>query len=254
MKIGLQLFTIRKLAQKNLNDALQRAANLGLKHIEAARIEFSVDNAEIFCRAKEEYGTEVMSTQIKFHILKDEFDTILDFHKKTACKTAVISVLPTENILGNNKALEDFCGRANELGKRYADEGITLCYHHHDFEFLKRSGTKKFDILTDNLEIAFIIDTYWMVKSGFAVDKMLKMLSGRVKGVHLRDYGLVGVARKAADFALGDGVIDFAEVIESCKQNGVEYGAIEQKTKTPFSELEKSVKYIDSLGYGNLLK
>lgn len=254
MKIGLQLFTIRKLAQKNLDEALQRAAKIGLKYIEAARIDFSADNAEVFCRAKEKYGTEVMSTQIKFHILKDDFNSVLDFHKKTDCKTAVISVLPTENILGSNKALEEFCKNANNLGKRYADEGITLCYHHHDFEFLKRNGTKKFDILSENLEIAFIIDTYWAVKSGFAVEKLLRMLSGRVKGVHLRDYGLVGVKRKAADFALGDGVIDFAEVIESCKQNGVAYGAIEQKTKTPFTELEKSVRHLDLSGYGELLK
>jgi sugar phosphate isomerase/epimerase len=253
MKIGLQLFTIRKAAQKNLDDALKRAADIGIKHIEAARIDFSSQNADIFCSAKEKYGTQVMSTQIKFPVLKDQFDDILDFHKKTDCKIAVISVLPTENILGGHDALKDFCAAANGLGKRYSDEGITLCYHHHDFEFLKRNGARQFNILTEKLEIGFVIDTYWATKGGFAADKLINKLSGRVKGVHLRDYGLVGVARKAADCALGDGVIDFAEVIESCKQNGVEYGAVEQKTKIPFEELQKSVNHIEQLGYGNLL-
>lgn len=253
MKIGLQLFTVRKQAQKDLDGALKAVAGLGLRQIEAARIEFSSENAEIFKNAKEKYGTEVISTQIKFHILKDDFNSILDFHKKTSCKTAVISVLPTENIVGSHKALKEFCINANALGQRYAAEGISLCYHHHDFEFLKRGGEKQFDILSDNLEIGFIIDTYWATKGGFAADKLIKKLDGRVKGVHLRDYGLAGVSRKAADFALGDGVIDFSEVIESCLQSGVDYGAIEQKTKTPLTELAKSVKHLEMLGYKSLL-
>ena len=95
MKIGLQLFTCRKQAQKDLFGTLERIAALGIKYIEAARINFDDDDIKAFKKAKEQFGIEVVSAQIKPHILADEFDKCLKFLNETECKTAIISVLPT---------------------------------------------------------------------------------------------------------------------------------------------------------------
>lgn len=220
--------------------------------MEAARIDFSEENAKIFQRAKEDFGLEVVSTQIKFNILKDEFEKVLTFHKMTDCKIAVISVLPVKNIFGGQKELLEFCKEANALSEKYNKEGIELCFHHHDFEFLIREYGMQIDILRKSLNIPFVIDTYWATKAGFPADILTKTLP-KVKGYHLRDYGLKGAARKAKDFALGDGVIDFKRIIES-GLNSVEYAVIEQNTTRPFEELKKSVDHIKKLGYEELLK
>lgn len=256
MKIGVQLFTVRKQAQKNLEGCLEKLNDIGIRYVEAARIEFNNATGETFARSKEKYGTEVVASQITFSTLKNDMENVLAFHKQTDCKNTIISVLPTENILGNNKQLIEFCKKANILALAYKEEGIQLCYHHHDFEFTKNEEGIKFPVLKENLsdDVMFIIDTYWATKSGFAADTLIKSLNGRVLGVHLRDFALSrGLARKANDFALGDGVIDFKSVIQSCKDMKVEYGAIEQKTKKPFDELAKSVAYLKSLGEGSLL-
>ncbi|MFW5780858.1 MAG: sugar phosphate isomerase/epimerase family protein [Bacillota bacterium] len=253
MKIGLQLFTVRKQAQKDLYNTLSDISQMGIRYIEAARIDFDQTNAEIFLKANADFGIEVVSTQIKFKKLKEDFDKVLQFHKKTNCKNAVISVLPTKSIVGSKEELLNFCKEANELGKKYRAEKIELCFHHHDFEFLQRDYGMQIDILEKNLETAFIIDTYWAAKGGIPADKLTDKLK-KVKGYHLRDYGLCGVMRKAKDFALGDGVIDFKSIIEKGENQNVEYAVIEQNTKTPFDELKKSVEHIKTLGFGDLLK
>lgn len=256
MKLGVQLFTVRKHAQKDLAGCLEKLNDLGLKYIEAARIEFNNSTGEIFAKYKEKYGMEVVASQITFNTLKNDMKNVLDFHKQTNCKNTIISVLPTENILGNHKQLKEFCQKANTLASSYKNEGIQLCYHHHDFEFTKTEEGIKFPVLKEHFseDVKFIIDTYWATKSGFAAETLIRSLNGRVQGVHLRDFALyLGLARRPKDYALGDGVIDFKSVLQACKDTNVEYGAIEQKTKKPYQELAKSVAYLKSLGEDNLL-
>ena len=258
MKIGLQLFTCRKQAQKDLLGTLEKIAALGIKYVEAARINFDDEDISAFKKAKELYGIEVISAQIKPHILADEFDKCLKFLQETDCKIAIISVLPTECIIGNDEKLVAFCNWASELAKKYKEHGIQLCYHHHDFEFIRSGEGTRFDIIEKNMseDMNFVIDTYWTTKAGINVEVLLDRLSGRVSGVHLRDYALYRkfIGRNPANYALGDGVIDFNRIVEAAKKAGVTYGAIEQNTKHPYSEIAKSVAHIQKIGYGEDMK
>ena len=49
-----------------------------------------------------------------------------------------------------------------------------------------------------------------------------------------------GLKVLAHDAAVGDGVIDFAEVLTAAKRCGCSYYVIEQKTDSPYCEIEKS--------------
>ncbi|MBO4472716.1 MAG: sugar phosphate isomerase/epimerase [Clostridia bacterium] len=261
MKIGLQLFTCRKQAQKDLFGTLKNIAGLGIKYVEAARINFDDQDIADFKKAKEQFGIEVVSAQIKPHILADEFDKCLKFLNETECKIAIISVLPTECIVGSDEKLEEFCKWASELAKKYKEHGIQLCYHHHDFEFIratKKEYKTRFDLIAANMseDMNFVIDTYWTTKAGINVEQLLERLTGRVRGVHLRDYALYRkfIGRNPSNYALGDGVLDFTRIIDAAKACGADYGAIEQNTKHPYSEIAKSVAHVQALGYGEDLK
>ena len=258
MKIGLQLFTCRKQAQKDLFGTLKNLAGLGIKYIEAARINFDDTDIAAFKKAKEQFGIEVVSAQIKPHILADEFDKCLKFLKETDCKIAIISVLPTKCIIGSDDTLIEFCKWASELAKKYKEHGIQLCYHHHDFEFIRTKNGTRFDLIVENMseDMNFVIDTYWTTKAGINVERLLNRLSGRVRGVHLRDYALYRkfIGRNPSNYALGDGVLDFNRIIDAAKANGVDYGAIEQNTKHPYSEIAKSIAHVEKIGYGEDMK
>ncbi len=256
MKIGVQLFTVRREAQKDVYGTLTRLSQLGIKYIEAARIPFDSASAESFRRADKELGTKVIATQIKYNVLEQSFERIVDFHRRVGCNRAIISVLPTKYIVGKDSLLESFAAKADALAARYADKGITLCYHHHDFEFLKSGAGTRFDIISGNTKLLkFVLDTYWLTKSGISPLKLIAAMPNRVEGLHLRDYALVRrfVARKPKDFALGEGVIDFDEIIGYAKDAGIAYGAIEQNTNHAFAELKKSVEHLVHLGRDEML-
>lgn len=255
MKIGVQLYTVRKHAQKDLYSSLVELSKLGLLQIEAARIPFDKASADTFCRAQNELGTTVCATQIKFCKLLQNREEIIDFHKRTGCNTAVISVMVTESIMGGRDALTKFCKKASELAKIYKDNGIQLCYHNHDFEFIKIDKDTKYDIILQQMEgVKMVLDTYWATKAGYHLPSLIQKLKGRIEGLHLRDYLLTSklIMCNPKDAAIGEGVIDFGKVIETAKTCDVRYAAIEQNAKMPYEELKKSVEHINQLGYGEL--
>ena len=47
--------------------------------------------------------------------------------------------------------------------------GIQLCYHNHDFEFIKDNDQIPYDILLNNTDkdlVKFEVDLYWITKAG----------------------------------------------------------------------------------------
>ena len=49
------------------------------------------------------------------------------------------------------------------------------------------------------------------------------------------------------DAAIGDGVIEFSEVLEIAESVGCAYYVIEQKTDKPYEEIEKSFSYLTEI-------
>lgn len=256
MKIGLQLFTLRKEANKDLYGTLKKISDTGIKYIECSYIPFTLDNAKIIAQAQKDFGIVVVALQVKSGILDNDFDNIMQFLETVACKTVNVSVMPPEFILSDEKGIIRLSQKINALASKYKQRGINFNYHHHDFEFTLNNGYKQFDTIFENFstDVNFIIDTYWATKSGIFVPDLLRKMKDRVYGLHLRDYGLVRkfIDRKAKDFAVGDGLIDFDKVITTAIDTGVVYGAIEQRTQNPFDEITKSVKYLYKTGKGDL--
>ena len=105
------------------------------------------------------------------------------------------------------------------------------------------------ELLERTKKIKFVHDTYWTARSGIAPSKQINEFGERLLGVHLRDLAfkkrLLDVLPH--DTFVGNGVIDFSDVIASAKSVGCEYFVIEQKTDTPYADIEKSYKYLNMM-------
>lgn len=248
MEASVQLFTVRRQAQKDLYATLARLSGMGVQNVEAARIPFTGETAGVFVRAKAELGLSALSSQIKLGQLEDDFDEIIRWHHTTNCRLATVSVMPTPYIL-NRRPVAELAERLNRLQPRFAAEGITLGYHHHDFELEKQGGADKLSTLIDGTALPFVVDSYWAQKAGWTPERLLRRLAGRVLGLHLRDYGVIfkGWRCMAKDFAAGQGNLDIASVLAAAKEAGAAYFAIEQNTQAPYEELQTSLTYLDTL-------
>lgn len=244
MILALQTYTVRKASHKALAKTLSRIRNLGITHLELARIPFTMATADLVLQS----GLQVLALQVKPTILEKEHSAIVAFCQATHCRWVVASVLSWDAILGGKYALSKFSQRLNQLATLYAESGIGLAFHHHDFEFRKLKTGVKFDelIRQTNPNVRFILDTYWVRRAGQDPRNWILRLQDRLVGLHLRDCAPSLGKKKPPDCALGQGIIDFPGLLAAIP-NSVLYGAIEQNTKDPWSEIETSMKFWKSL-------
>jgi sugar phosphate isomerase/epimerase len=240
MILGVQTYTIRKKAKINPQDAFDELINLGIHHIELARLELNNDLITIIKKKK----IEVLSLQLKLKELDKKFESITHFCKQVNCHLVVVSVLSFDAILLGKRAVLRFCSKLNHLSKRYEEKGIQVAFHHHHFEFRKISGISKLELIIANTDkkIKIVTDTYWAKKSGVEPHEILVDYQDRIIGIHLRDY-IKNIFKRSRDCEVGYGLIDFNEVFNHIGPN-ILYAVIEQNTRYPFYSLSKSIQYL----------
>jgi sugar phosphate isomerase/epimerase len=246
MDLSVQLYTVRNEAKIDLAGTLSRLKAIGFTRVELARIDFNEENAQIVKNS----GLFVTSIQVKPKVLEKDFMNIVAFCRTTGCGLVVASVIPLQGILGGKKALENVAGRLSSLSLKYRKAGIRFAFHHHDFEFKKIHSVPKLQWLMEwtDPSVSFILDTYWVKKSGEEPLRWLQFLNRRVAGLHLRDCAS---GKRPSDTELGNGTIDFPALFQALP-NSVSYGAIEQKSSRPWESLKTSFSYLQSLNQPNI--
>ncbi len=251
MRFGVQTFTIRKYQKKDLESSYLPLINMGIFDLEIARIKFTRENALKIKELSDKYGIRVVSVQVKPKEVFGDVSGITEFCKTTGCKNVVISMLPFECILGKEEKFYSFVDSLDKQFEIYEEQGITLAYHHHNWEYIRLSNgkTRMDEILSKTQKIKFVHDTYWTARSGVDPTKQIKEFGDRLLGIHLRDLAFKkkGIDVVAHDTAVGDGVIDFAGVLSCAQEVGCEYMVIEQKTDSPYLEIEKSYNHLKTI-------
>lgn len=251
MRIGVQTYTIRKLQKKNIAQAYLPLIRMGIRDLEIARIRFDRKNALAVKDLVERYGIRVAAIQAK---PKDVFGNpggLVEFCRITGCRNVVISMLPFHCILGSEGMFYRFVDALDAQYERFRQQGISLGYHHHNWEYITLSNgrTRMEELLERTRKIRFVHDTYWTARSGRDPADQIQQFGGRLMGIHLRDLTFFkrGLDVLPRDAALGQGVIDFARVLKQGEQVGCGYYVIEQNTARPYEDLERSWKHCETI-------
>ena len=251
MNFGVQTFTIRKLQKRDMEASYLPLVEMGILDLEIARIDFNLDNAKKVKALIDKYGIRPVSIQVKPKYVFGDVEAVVEFCKITGCKNVVISMLPFECILGKEEKFYSFVDSLDKQFDIYAEHGITLAYHHHNWEYIKLSNgkTRMAELLSKTEKIRFVHDTYWTARCGIDPARQIREFGKRLLGIHLRDLAfkkkLLDVVPH--DIAVGEGVIDFARVIAAAKDVGCEYMVIEQKTDTPYVDIKISYENLQKI-------
>ncbi len=253
-RLSLQTFTIRKYLKTpdGRAAALGRIKPLGFDAIELARIQFTpkvVDQIAGICRDKE---IDVVSTQMKLKEIEADIDWAVKLHRLLGCRDCSVSVVNL-GALKSAERLRSYTDRLNRLGGVLKQEGINLLFHHHNFEFVPMNGRDTFRLLVEHLDpdsVQFVLDTYWLQRSGYNPAAFIRNMKGRARGVHLRDYRLKPPiwAPGITDAELGQGNIDFRDVAAAAAEAGCAYMAVEQASAEPWKSLETSINHLKKIG------
>jgi sugar phosphate isomerase/epimerase len=240
--LGIQLWTVKDEAAKDLEGTLKQVYAAGFREIEFAGF-YNKTAAEIGALVKG-IGFSLVSSHHNANDIYTKGDQILADAKTLGLKYVICSsprVKPDKDKLPFEEKmrtvdLDDWKWNAdlfNKFGKQVADAGMKFGYHNHSSEFRKFDGKTAFDHLyemTDPKLVKIELDVGWVVVAQQDPIALLNKYKDRVIALHVKDVS----KRESPDkdppsVALGEGIIDWKKVIGTAKANG---------TKTFFYEQE----------------
>jgi len=170
-----------------------------------------------------------------------------------------VTVIPPDML----RSAEGFRGYArwlNEKSKPFAKAGLKICHHNHAQEFrnfAELGGKSGMEILineTDPDGVEFLFDTFWATAAGADPAFWIRRLGKRSsKVVHFKDYAIddlsydTGLEKIPFRFAeVGQGNINWVEVLAACKEIGIEWYCIEQDLHRgdAFDSLKTSIEFM----------
>jgi sugar phosphate isomerase/epimerase len=138
-----------------------------------------------------------------------------------------------------------------------SQNGLSLCYHPHGYEFRPFGKGTLFDHLaghTDPHYLNFEMDVFWVKHPGQDPVALLRKYPSRFPLLHLKDRkpGTIGNQNGRADeetnVVLGQGDIDIAAIMKEANRVGVKHYFIEDESLQSEEQIPKSLAYLRKLG------
>lgn len=249
---GIQMYSLRDIAERDLGAALRRASEMGYRYVEFAGF-FGHEAAQV--RAwLEEYGLRCCGTHTSLDALcPDRIAETAAYHRAIGCDMLTV---PWADWSTEEKA-RDNLARLREAQKTLSEYGITLGYHNHTGEFLKTSyGLFPEEALLSLAEVSPEPDIFWIFNAGVDPVAFLDAHRDRIRMIHLKDgipctpvQRLSGEAESGAvGTALGEGQAPVTLVRDWALRHGV-LMVVESEGLDPTGpeEVGRCMKYLRSL-------
>lgn len=251
-EVGIQLYSLRNQFKKNVPSTLKLIRSWGIKKIEGGDNTYGLSEKK-FIKLLDENGLDIVSLGTSYEELRDNPKRSLERAKKFGADYVMCAWISHD--FGNfsfddiSKATEVF----NKAGKILKEEGITLVYHAHGYEFKPYKQGTLFDYMVQNARnFDFEMDTYWIVHGGENPLKLLQKYPGRFKLMHLKDMRKgtesdgSGHSDVETNVVLGTGQIDMKAVIAEAKKQGIKYMFIEDESSRVVEQVPKSLVFINA--------
>ncbi|MFC3196273.1 sugar phosphate isomerase/epimerase family protein [Parapedobacter deserti] len=238
-KLGLQLFTIHEEMMKDAIASLRAAKAMGYQDFEI----FGFDEKKGTCygykssqfgRILDDLGLTVSSGHFGFSPYLDQSDEVLKRFVDqciSGARALNMKYITWPWLAPDQRSLDHFKLLANKLniiGEQVAAAGLGFAYHNHDFEFIDYNGENGFDIILNETDPALVkieMDIYWVVRaSRYAPSELVSRQPGRYALWHIKDMD-----KTTNDYTeLGNGAINYAEVLPDPIASGLEFFYLEQ--------------------------
>ena len=250
-KIAVQLYSVRKQIEKDIQYTLKRIADIGFEAVEIAFWPESISVKQAAQHIKDA-GLSVCSAHIELPI-GDQKAVFLETAKEMDCKKMIWHGWPEDirySSLGGTKQLVAVYNEANRFAKA---NGLQFGIHNHWWEFRNKVGNRfVYEVLLESLDpdIFFEIDTYWVKVAGHDPAAIIKKFGKRAPLLHIKDGPAVWHDALMDDYpdpmvAVGKGVQDFPAMVKAANGN-TEWMIVEMDKTTGdvFDVLQESYDYL----------
>ncbi|WP_444685404.1 sugar phosphate isomerase/epimerase family protein [Alkalicoccus luteus] len=242
LPVAVQLFTLREEAEQDFKGTLREVAKVGYEGVEFAG--FGGLTADEVKDLLEETGLKPAASHVPIDQLRDNLDDTIAFHQAIGCTRLVCPYLDEED-RDSITAYEAVIGDLRRIAAACSKEGISLSYHHHDFELKPIETVIPLKKIWNTPGIQAEIDIYWLVKAGENPVEWIKKYADSTELIHLKDMTTDGTE----DFAeLGTGGIDIEACVREAEKAGVQWLIVEQDQSRigAMKSIKKSYEHLTS--------
>ena len=285
-RIGVQLFSVPKLLERDFAGTMKMLAGIGFKEIEFfGPFPFSVPSAQERWNAitpslgfkgsgyfgltakqvrgiLDRNGLSSPSMHVDLDTMRARLGDVAEAAQVLGQRYAGIASIPVEErrtLDGYKRVADEF----NAIGARAEKLGLTFLYHNHGYGLKEMEGQIPFKVVlerTDPKLVAMEMDIYWTTAGGADPVAYLDSYPGRFRLMHVKDMAkrvrFSGGGDDPAQWeelfpfmtTAGNGVLDLRSILSHARRCGVRHFYVEQDLAPhPEQDLRKSFRYLGAL-------
>ena len=249
-RVAIQLYTLRRQAQEDLETALDQAAGAGYREIEWFGGLWNRTTAELR-QLLADRGLSLAAAHVPLVELEADPASVMQTYRELDCEVLACPWLDhAQRGDGSRAHYLELGGRLDLLSYRFRAGGFRFAYHNHEFELLPFDDGEPERLGLDGLDglralascrshdgWGLELDIYWAAFAGHDPAFLIRELGDRVHILHLKDGLLPGspdarVPERATAERwfrpLGAGDVDVAGCVEAALEVGVRLFVVEQ--------------------------
>jgi sugar phosphate isomerase/epimerase len=253
---GLQLYSLRGQFTKSVPEAIALTKSYGLTEVETAGT-YNLPPAklrEMLLAA----GLNPISGHFPYNRWRDDLPNVIAEAKALGLKYAGVAWIDHKAPFKESDA-RAAAALFNQVGAESAKHGIQFFYHCHGYEFHPYQDGTLMDLLireTDPKKVAYEMDTTWVFFPGQDPAAWLRKYPGRWQLMHLKDLKK-GIARGSLggstdpnnDVALGQGQLNWPEILKAAQETGVKHYFIEDEAAVAPEQIRETLKYLEQVKF-----
>ncbi len=217
-KLGIQLYTVRDELEKDFSGTLRFLVEQGVQGVEFACY-YGKYEPNALVEVLSNYGLETYGIYETLDNIAEANSKVYDYAKALNCNYLTCGI--PKDVLQNN--FDECLDKLQKASQAAKSKGLSLCYHAHAYEFDKYDSRSYLEVILSETDLLFEADTAWIHAGGENVKAYLEKHQNIIPLIHIKDI------TKDIDYTeLGNGVVNFDEVIDFARNSQVEWLAYEQ--------------------------
>jgi sugar phosphate isomerase/epimerase len=243
--VGVQLYSVRELAAKDLPKILQEIGKMGYQGVEFAGYYGWDKDPKALRKLLDDNGLKCCGTHTALETITGEaLKATADLHRVLGNRFLIVPSLTAKDAAG----WVDLAKTFNETVEKAKGLGMRIGYHAHAHDFQKFDGVPAWDIFFGNTrqDVIMQLDTGNCLAGNGDPVAILKKYPGRSTTVHLKEHG------GPANAVIGQGVVPWAAVFDACESTGgTEWYIVEHETgPDPLGNIRGCLEGLRKMGRG----
>jgi sugar phosphate isomerase/epimerase len=238
--VGIELYSVRGDLVKDLPGTVRAVAKLGYQVVEfySPYYDWTTEQAKDVRKLLDDLGIKCLSTHNGPQSISAEgMAKAVELNKIIGSKYIIVA---SAGKVSGADGWKGFADQLTAAAEKLRPQGMATGFHNHQTEWKPfEDGKRPMDVLAAGTpkDVVLQLDAGTCVEMGVDPVAWIKANPGRIKSVHLKDWGK-GEGR-GYTVAFGEGDVKWKPLMDAAESTGgVEYYLIEQEHAGPDGELE----------------